>query len=175
MHSQSATPSPMPGASDQSLVVIVAPDGSAVLPVQPPDLAPLALDESLQTLISQNATEATLELVAKDSSAQSILSAILRQTETSTKATQVTVSLAAAVADQAIDLSGFEKIQRVKVKALAGATATLKFGNAFAVALDVAQGDDFPGLGITALTLNSPGGAGGTITLQLFGSTPPSQ
>lgn len=151
-------------------VLILGLDGeNPVQPVQVDDLAPLAADASIQNLI------ADLGLVAKDSSAQSILSAILRQTQTSTKAIQVTVSLAAAVADQAIDLSGFEKIQRVKVKALAGATATLKFGNAFAVGLDVAQGDDFPGLGITALTLNSPGGAGGTITLQIFGSTPPSQ
>lgn len=162
-------PSSMPGAADQTAVLVIAPDGSAVLPVQPPDLAPLALDASLQTVITD------LGLVAKDTSAQSILSAILRQTETSTKATQVVVSLAAAVVDQAIDLSGYEKVQRVYIHALSGATATLKFGNSFASPLDLAQGNDYPGLGVTALTLNSPGGAGGTITIQIFGSTPPSQ
>ncbi len=172
----SPAPSPLAGAPDIEAVAVVQPDGSPVQMIQPTDLPPLAQDATLQATNTQLGTmETTLGTLALDMSAQAILSAILRQTETSTKAIQVQVSLAAAVVDQAIALPGFEKVQRVYVKALAGATATLKFGPAGAVPLDVAQGDDFPGLGITALTLNSPGGAGGTITLQIFGSTPPSQ
>ncbi|MDP1832637.1 MAG: hypothetical protein Q8K67_11305 [Geothrix sp.] len=82
---------------------------------------------------------------------------------------QVTISLVAAVVNQAVVIGLLTEVETVVVKALAGATATLRFGPLAQPAIPVIQGEVRNNLRLTTLILNSPGGAGGTITLELQG------
>lgn len=129
-------------------VLIVGQDGQTpVQPIQPGDLPALAQDASIAAL----------------------LAAVQSLPLSSTKGTEVTVSLVAAVADAAVALGTLTTVHKVRVQALSGATATLKIGATTEAPITLAVGDDLDGLAVGALFLNSPGGAGGTITLQLFG------
>jgi hypothetical protein len=82
---------------------------------------------------------------------------------------QVTISLVAPVVNQAVVLGMLTEVETVVVKALTGATATLRFGDLGQPAIPVIQGEIRNNLRLTTLILNSPGGAGGTITLELQG------
>lgn len=147
-------------------VLIIGLDGDTpIQPLQVADLAPLATDATVATL----ATEATLETRATEATAQQLNLSVQALPQRTKKAGQVTIDLTAAVADAAVDLRGLVTVQRVLVAALTGATATLKFGTSGDDGLDLAAGRDFFDLDCSALYLNSPGGAGGSVTLQLFG------
>ncbi len=121
-------------------VLILTPAGDVAVPVQPSDLIPMAKDATIAALPQPN-----------------------------TKITAVTVSLVAAVVDQAVALGTLTRVETVVVKDLTGATATLKFGAITEAAIPLVQGEVRNNLNVDALYLNSPGGAGGTITLEIQG------
>jgi hypothetical protein len=98
-----------------------------------------------------------------------LLASLALQPQSNTKITTVTVSLAAAVVDQLVALGTLTTVETVVVKALSGATASLKFGATTEAAIPLVQGEVRNNLAVTALYLESPGGAGGTITLELQG------
>ncbi|HEX9081459.1 MAG TPA: hypothetical protein VF768_04215 [Holophagaceae bacterium] len=98
-----------------------------------------------------------------------LLAAIGTPLHPNTKITSVTVSLAAAVVDQLVSLGTLTTVETVVVKNLAGTTATLKFGAATEQPIPLLQGEVRNNLAVGALYLNSPGAAGGTITLELQG------
>lgn len=138
-------------------VLILTPSGDVATPAQASDFLPLVKDASLAPL----AKDATLAAL------QAALLAVLPGPNT--KITTVTVSLAAAVVDQAVSLGTLAHVETVVVKTLTGATATLKFGPTTEAPIPLAQGEARSNLSVTALFLNSPGGAGGTVTLELQG------
>jgi hypothetical protein len=147
-------------------VLVIGLDGETpIQPLQTVDLAPLATEATMGTL----ATEATVGTLAKDATEQQILLAIQSLLQPIKKAGQVTIDLTAAKVDVAVDLRGLVNVQRVFVADLSGTTATLKFGTNAEDGLELAAGRDYPGLNFGALYINSPGGAGGSVTLQLFG------
>jgi hypothetical protein len=98
-----------------------------------------------------------------------LVAAIGALPQPNTKVTQVTVALGAAVVDKLVPLGTLTHVETVVVKALANTTATLKFGAVGEAAVPLVVGESRSGLNMTALYLNSPGAAGGTITLELQG------
>ena len=134
-----------------TLVLILDPSGNIATPAQASDLVPLAKDASLTALQS------------------ALVAALATQPNTNTKITQTTVSLAAAVVDQLVPLGTLTTVETVVVKALSGATAALKFGATTEAAIPLVQGEVRNNLAVTAVYLESPGAAGGTITLEIQG------
>ncbi|MBS1765992.1 MAG: hypothetical protein JST05_01120 [Acidobacteria bacterium] len=138
--------------------------------VQPSDLPPLAQDTTLQATNSQLAAmEATLGTLATQATATAALSA--GQDQTAIKATQVQVSLVAALVDSPVPLGTLTSVHRMKVKAIAGAPASLslKMGLATEAPVDLDATSDWTDIAAAALLLNAPATAGGSVTLQLWG------
>ena len=133
--------------SDVLPVLILDPAGDIATPAQASDLAPLAQDATLAA----------------------ILAALGTPLHPNTKITTVTVSLAAAVVDQLVTLGTLTTVETVVVKALSGASASLKFGATTEAAIPLVQGEVRNNLAVAALYLESPGGTGGTITLEMQG------
>ena len=111
----------------------------------------------------------TPAILATQKDAQDQLAAIQTLPQPDTKITTVTVSLVAPVVDQGVNLGTLIRMETVVVKALIGAAATLKFGAITEASIPLVQGEVRNNLNVSALYLNSPGGAGGTITLELQG------
>ena len=132
-------------------VVILDPAGDIATPAQASDLVPLSKDATVTALQA------------------ALVAALATQPNTNTKITQTTVSLAAAVVDQLVPLGTLTTVETVVVKALSGATASLKFGATTEAAVPLVLSEVRNNLSMTALYLESPGGAGGTITLELQG------
>lgn len=139
------------------------PDGTPVQMVQPSDLPPLAQDTTLQ------ATNTVLATLATQATAAALLTAL--NAMVSPKATQVQIDLSVARADYAVPLGTLTGIARVKVKTIAGAPAslTLKLGATTETPVDLDANSDWQDLNGTALFLNAPATAGGSVTLQIWG------
>lgn len=132
-------------------VLILGPDGGVLIPAQSADMAPLSKDATLTAMQA------------------SLVAAIGALPQPNTKITQVTVALGAAVVDQLVPLGTLTHVETVVVKNIANTTATLKFGAVGEAAVPMVAGETRSGLNMAALYLNSPGAAGGTITLELQG------
>jgi hypothetical protein len=132
-------------------VLILDSAGDIATPATAADLTPLAQDATLAALQT------------------ALLAAIGTPLHPNTKITTQTISLAAAVVDKLVPLGTLTTVETVVVKTLAGATASLKFGATTEAAIPLAQGETRDGMAVAALYLNSPGAAGGTITLELQG------
>jgi hypothetical protein len=128
-------------------ILLLTPSGEVAIPLQPSDMTPIAQDASLQAMI------AALSEVPK----------------AATKIHVVTMDLTAARVDVVVPTGTLGIIQSVVVKALAGTTASLKFGSTLDTAIPVLLAEKRDGFAVIGLYLNSPGGAGGTITLELQG------
>lgn len=132
-------------------VLILGPDGGVLIPAQSSDLVPVAKDATLTALQT------------------ALVAAIGALPQPNTKVTQVTVALGAAVVNQLVPLGTLTHVETVVVKNLANTTATLKFGAVGEAAVPLVAGESRSGLNMAALYLNSPGAAGGSITLEIQG------
>lgn len=132
-------------------VLPLLPSGEVAVPLLASDLQPMAKDATLTALQA------------------ALVAAIGTPLHPNTKITTQTISLAAAVVDKLVPLGTLTTVETVVVKTLAGATASLKFGATTEAAIPLAQGETRDGMAVAALYLNSPGAAGGTITLELQG------
>jgi hypothetical protein len=133
------------------LVLALTPSGDVAIPLQATDLLPISKDATLTAMQT------------------ALVAAIGALPQPNTKVTQVTVALGAAVVDQPVNLGTLTHVETVVVKNLANTTATLKFGAVGEAAVPLVTGESRSGLNMAALYLNSPGAAGGTITLELQG------
>jgi len=103
------------------------------------------------------------------SEVQQILDALAFLPRTSTRAVQVVVSLAAAMADAPVNLGGLTVVQSFTVKDLSGAVIpTIKLNGLVESPLSLAKGEVRSDLQITSLFLNCAAG-GGSLTLELHG------
>lgn len=132
-------------------VLPLLPSGEVAVPLLASDLQPMAKDATLTALQA------------------ALVAAIGALPQPNTKVTQVTVPLSAAVVNQLVPLGTLTIVETVVVKNLANTTATLKFGALGEAAVPLVTGETRSGLNVAALYLNSPGAAGGTITLELRG------
>lgn len=132
-------------------VLPLLPSGEVAVPLLASDLQPMAKDATLTALQA------------------ALVAAIGALPQPNTKVSQVTMALGAAVVDQLVPLGTLTHVESVEVKNLANTTATLKFGALGEAAVPLLLNESRSGLNMTALYLNSPGAAGGTITLELRG------
>lgn len=150
-------------------IIVIGQDGLTPLePVQPGDLAPLASETTLQ------AVQTALGALATEATQAEVLAAIQAQSGGITKASELALdaNFQAGLANWPVPFGTLATVTRLRVLALTGATLTVKLGGTGESAISLAQGDVLDGLEIAAaagLYLNSPGAAGATLTLQLFG------
>ncbi|HEU4951715.1 MAG TPA: hypothetical protein VFT46_07170 [Holophagaceae bacterium] len=175
-------PRPLAGAPDLEAVQVFQPDGTPVVMVQPPDIVPLAKEATLQTVeadlqameatLQTLGTEATLVTVAKEATQQTVLQTVETLPQAATKGNELYPDVTAALVDYAVPMGAFAVVTRIRLPKLAGTTLTVKLGGAGQPEITLEQGFDLDGLAITpamGLYLNSPGAAGASATLQLFG------
>lgn len=154
-------------------VLILKPNGDVAIPMDATDLVPLVHSVDLAPLVhtadlAPLVHTADLAPLATNAALVALQVLVAALPQSNTKIAQVTIPMAVALVDSLVPLGTLVAVETVVVKSIVG-TATLKFGAVGSPAVPLVAGEVRNNLNVAALYLNSPGGAGGTITLELQG------